>query len=100
MQGLGKGLVGAVLKPVGGVVDFTSHSLDAIQHATTVTPLAVLCMRVSSIASLHFRLWLISNVSARDDSCLLMEYILTELNCGYVFTLQHTGTVRVFALRG
>lgn len=31
MVGLGKGLVGAVVRPVSGVVDFASSSMDAVK---------------------------------------------------------------------
>jgi vacuolar protein sorting-associated protein 13A/C len=31
MGGVGKGLIGVVTKPTGGIVDFTSQSLDGIR---------------------------------------------------------------------
>jgi hypothetical protein len=32
MKGLGKGFIGAVTRPIGGIVDFASTSLDVVKR--------------------------------------------------------------------
>lgn len=37
VSGLGKGLVGVVARPTGGIVDFASSSFEGIRKATTIS---------------------------------------------------------------